>query len=257
MHYKVVHFIYRQLILLYNFFYDYRVHISGSEPSYIDWQTLLNPNEFLPYHVMDKINQLLIPQLDSQLHLINLTTAPSISVVKSLAGSNVNNPIIIGSDNNNNRNSSNNISTGSHKVILRGQFSTSSEKNSRQYNKYHLPTTEMTVSTRRSYSSIPDSSKEYLNKNLALKGNQLRISKMNSQSRLGSLLNVAASLASRPAWKSQDTIGVMSDEHNNNTPISTPHIIQNGRITRIPSDGLIGKHKNYEGIISIHLYYFI
>ncbi|CAH8574898.1 Trafficking protein particle complex subunit 10, variant 2 [Schistosoma haematobium] len=214
------------------------VHISGSEPSYIDWQTLLNPNEFLPYHVMDKTNQLLIPQLDSQLHLINLTTAPSISVVKSLAGSNVNNPIIIGSGNNNNRNSSNNISTGSHKVILRGQFSTSSEKNSRQYNKYHLPTTEITVSTRRSYSSIPDSSKEYLNKNLALKGNQLKISKMNSQSRLGSLLNVAASLASRPAWKSQDTIGVMSDEHNN-TPISTPHIIQNGRITRIPSDGLI------------------
>ncbi|CAH8569121.1 unnamed protein product [Schistosoma bovis] len=65
------------------------VHISGSEPSYIDWQTLLNPNEFLPYHVMDKTNQLLIPQLDSQLHLINLTTAPSISVVKSLAEPNI------------------------------------------------------------------------------------------------------------------------------------------------------------------------
>uniref|UniRef100_A0A5K4FB76 Trafficking protein particle complex subunit 10 n=3 Tax=Schistosoma mansoni TaxID=6183 RepID=A0A5K4FB76_SCHMA len=213
------------------------VHISGSEPSYIDWQTLLNPNEFLPYHVMDKTNQLSMPQLDSQLHLINLTTAPSISVVKSLAGSNVHNPITIGSSNNNNRNSNNN-SSGSHKVISRGQYSISSEKNSIQYNKYHLPTTEMTASIRRSYSSIPDSSKEYLNRNLALKGNQLRISKMNSQSRLGSLLNVAASLASRPAWKSQDTIGVMSDEHNN-TPMSTPHIIRNGRMIRIPSDGLI------------------
>ncbi|CAH8574914.1 unnamed protein product [Schistosoma haematobium] len=71
------------------------VHISGSEPSYIDWQTLLNPNEFLPYHVMDKTNQLLIPQLDSQLHLINLTTAPSISVVKSLAEPNIHSSVQI------------------------------------------------------------------------------------------------------------------------------------------------------------------
>ncbi|CAH8552930.1 unnamed protein product [Schistosoma intercalatum] len=71
------------------------IHISGSEPTYIDWQTLLNPNEFLPYHVMDKTNQLLIPQLDSQLHLINLTTAPSISVVKSLAEPNIHSSIQI------------------------------------------------------------------------------------------------------------------------------------------------------------------
>ncbi|CAH8543489.1 unnamed protein product [Schistosoma mattheei] len=71
------------------------VHISGSEPTYIDWQTLLNPNEFLPYHVMDKTNQLLIPQLDSQLHLINLTTAPSISVVKSLAEPNIHSSVQI------------------------------------------------------------------------------------------------------------------------------------------------------------------
>uniref|UniRef100_A0A5K4FEJ3 TRAPPC10/Trs130 N-terminal domain-containing protein n=1 Tax=Schistosoma mansoni TaxID=6183 RepID=A0A5K4FEJ3_SCHMA len=71
------------------------VHISGSEPSYIDWQTLLNPNEFLPYHVMDKTNQLSMPQLDSQLHLINLTTAPSISVVKSLAEPNIHSSVQI------------------------------------------------------------------------------------------------------------------------------------------------------------------
>ncbi|CAH8582007.1 unnamed protein product [Schistosoma rodhaini] len=71
------------------------VHISGSEPSYIDWQTLLNPNEFLPYHVMDKTNQLSIPQLDSQMHLINLTTAPSISVVKSLAEPNIHSSVQI------------------------------------------------------------------------------------------------------------------------------------------------------------------
>ncbi|KAH8870295.1 Trafficking protein particle complex subunit 10 [Schistosoma japonicum] len=68
------------------------VYITGSKPSYTDWQTLLNPNEFLPYHIMDKVNQSLVSQSDSQLHLISLTNQPSISVVKNhTTGPNIDN----------------------------------------------------------------------------------------------------------------------------------------------------------------------
>ncbi|KAK4470175.1 hypothetical protein MN116_005755 [Schistosoma mekongi] len=214
------------------------VYITGSEPSYTDWQTLLNPNEFLPYHIMDKVNQSLVSQSDSQLHLISLTNQPTISIVKSQttgSSNSVNNTITIANDNNNNR------------VVLHSHLSTLSDSDwhldSGQHNKPYLPTTEITVSTCRSYTNIPDStSKEQTNKSLAFSGNLLRNSGVNNHSRfdtrLGSLLNVAASLASRPAWKSQDTISVMNDEHiANSTKLPMKY---KGKISRISYDGLIG-----------------
>ncbi|CAH8512397.1 unnamed protein product [Schistosoma turkestanicum] len=93
-----------------------------------------------------------------------------------------------------------------------------------------------------SYSSIPDNSNGFLSKSLTFEANQSITSKLSSQSRLGSLLNVAASLASRPAWKSQDTLGVMNDDSDNDSNHSMTHIqprLRKGKITRIPSDGLI------------------
>nr|CAH8852808.1 unnamed protein product [Trichobilharzia regenti] len=237
------------------------VHIVGSEPTYVDWQTLLNPNDFLPYHVMNTRNSSLLSQSDSQLHLVSLANLPSLSVVNS-----------IDSTNTVNNNNNNNSPTQRH---VRSQLSIPSSTGGGHgsqldleqiMNKYLLPT-PVTVSTCRSYSNIPDSSKDYKYTNLLMAGggggaaisssghgNQVNPvgllinNRPRVDSRLGSLLNVAASLASRPAWGSQDIPGGLNDEANaSNTPNlhkQSVHLTSRGRFTRIPSDGIIEPNVN-------------
>ncbi|CAH8544947.1 unnamed protein product [Heterobilharzia americana] len=213
------------------------VHITASEPSYVDWQTLLNPNEFLPYHVMNKTNQSLTSHSESQLHIINLTTLPSFSITNNNLIDNANSSVTVVNNDNNN-----------HKVSLRSQLSipsgTGSQLHLEQINKYLLPAST-TVSTCRSYSNIPDSSKEYKYTTLSVVGNPLNNTGINIRSkfdtRLGSLLNVAASLASKPAWRSQDIMEMVNDEHNAAVSIrDTEQFLQRmGKTSRITSDGFI------------------
>ncbi|CAH8858026.1 unnamed protein product [Trichobilharzia szidati] len=243
------------------------VQIIGSEPSYVDWQTLLNPNDFLPYHVMNTNNSpsssLLLSQSDSQLHLVNLANLSSLSVVNSIDGTNT--VAAAAAANNNTTNNNNNSSIVQRHV--RSQLSIPSSTGvvggsqldlEQIMNKYLLlPTPPVTVSTCRSYSNIPDSSKDYkyaaassstgghsnqvMNPIGVLVNNRPRV-----DSRLGSLLNVAASLASRPAWKSQDVLNDETNTSNSSTTLhkQSVHLRNKGRFTRIPSDGYIEPNGN-------------